>query len=128
MSSLLVPCYCKWKPKFTSFILDSSSIRSKQFFLEVKCCKCLFLFGPVLLREGTFQKILFRGLVNVILYSFQVFLQHLNVLLSLSTFTALWLTILDFMDKYMHSDESDLLVSAFVEGKGRQADRQTDRQ
>lgn len=58
-----------------------------------------------------FQTVLFRGLVNVILYSFQVFLQHLNVLLSLSTFTALWLTILDFMDKYMHSDESDLLVS-----------------
>ena len=41
----------------------------------------------------------------------QVFLQHLTPLLSLSTFTALWLTILDFMDKYMHADKSDLLVS-----------------
>ena len=41
----------------------------------------------------------------------QVFLQHLSPLLSLSTFTALWLTILDFMDKYMHADNSDLLVS-----------------
>lgn len=40
----------------------------------------------------------------------QVFLQHLTPLLSLSTFTALWLTILEFMDKYMHADNSDLLV------------------
>ena len=41
----------------------------------------------------------------------QVFLQHLSPLLQLSTFTALWLTILEFMDKYMHADRSDLLVS-----------------
>lgn len=46
--------------------------------------------------------------------SFQVFLQHLSPLLSLSTFTALWLTILDFMDKYMHADKSDLLVSGLL--------------
>lgn len=45
---------------------------------------------------------------------FQVFLQHLSPLLSLSTFTALWLTILDFMDKYMHADKSDLLVSGLL--------------
>lgn len=41
---------------------------------------------------------------------FQVFLQHLSPLLSLPTFAALWLTILDFMDKYMHAGSSDLLV------------------
>lgn len=41
----------------------------------------------------------------------QVFLQHLSPLLSLPTFTALWVTILDFMDKYMHAGSSDLLVS-----------------
>lgn len=41
----------------------------------------------------------------------QVFLQHLSPLLSLPTFAALWLTILDFMDKYMHAGSSDLLVS-----------------
>jgi brefeldin A-resistance guanine nucleotide exchange factor 1 len=41
----------------------------------------------------------------------KVFLHHLTPLLSLPTFTALWLTILDFMDKYMHVDNSDLLVS-----------------
>ena len=41
----------------------------------------------------------------------KVFLQHLTPLLSLPTFTALWLTILDFMDKFMRSDKSDLLVS-----------------
>ena len=40
----------------------------------------------------------------------QVFLQHLSPLLTLPTFTALWLTILEFMDKYMHADRSDLLV------------------
>lgn len=40
----------------------------------------------------------------------QVFLQHLSPLLSLPTFAALWLTILDFMDKYMHAGSSDLLV------------------
>ncbi|XP_038060765.1 Golgi-specific brefeldin A-resistance guanine nucleotide exchange factor 1-like [Patiria miniata] len=45
----------------------------------------------------------------------KVFLQHLTPLLSLSTFTALWLTILDFMDKYMHADKSDLLYEAIPE-------------
>lgn len=45
----------------------------------------------------------------------KVFLQHLSPLLSLSTFTALWLTILDFMDKYMHADKSDLLLEAIPE-------------
>lgn len=43
----------------------------------------------------------------------KVFLHHLTPLLSLPTFTALWLTILDFIDKYMHVDRSDLLVSIF---------------
>lgn len=46
----------------------------------------------------------------ILFFQLQVFLQHLTPLLSLSTFTALWLTILDFMDKYMHADRSDLLV------------------
>jgi golgi-specific brefeldin A-resistance guanine nucleotide exchange factor 1 len=41
----------------------------------------------------------------------KVFLQHLTTLARLSTFTALWLTILDYMDKYMKSDKSDLLVT-----------------
>ncbi|XP_071953967.1 Golgi-specific brefeldin A-resistance guanine nucleotide exchange factor 1-like isoform X2 [Antedon mediterranea] len=45
----------------------------------------------------------------------KVFLQHLSPLLSLATFTALWLTILDFMDKYMHADKSDLLFEAIPE-------------
>ncbi|GAB1302491.1 Golgi-specific brefeldin A-resistance factor 1 [Apodemus speciosus] len=44
-----------------------------------------------------------------------VFLQHLSPLLSLSTFAALWLTILDFMDKYMHAGSSDLLSEAIPE-------------
>ncbi|ESO85819.1 hypothetical protein LOTGIDRAFT_130403 [Lottia gigantea] len=45
----------------------------------------------------------------------KVFLQHLSPLLSLTTFTALWLTILDFMEKYMHADRSDLLSEAIPE-------------
>ena len=39
----------------------------------------------------------------------KVFLQHLSPLLTLPTFTALWLTILEFMDKYQHAHRSDLL-------------------
>ncbi|KAK5641442.1 hypothetical protein RI129_009989 [Pyrocoelia pectoralis] len=45
----------------------------------------------------------------------KVFLHHLTPLLSLPTFTQLWLTILDFMDKYMHADNSDLLYEAIPE-------------
>lgn len=45
----------------------------------------------------------------------KVFLHHLTPLQSLPTFTALWLTILDFMDKYMHADKSDLLCEAIPE-------------
>lgn len=45
----------------------------------------------------------------------KAFLQHLNTLISLSTFTALWMTILDFMDKYMNADNSDLLYEAIPE-------------
>jgi len=45
----------------------------------------------------------------------KAFLQHLNTFISLSTFTALWMTILDFMDKYMHADNSDLLFEAIPE-------------
>lgn len=45
----------------------------------------------------------------------KVFLQHLSPLLSLSTFTALWLTILEYMDKYMHLERSDLLWEAIPE-------------
>ncbi|XP_039279024.1 Golgi-specific brefeldin A-resistance guanine nucleotide exchange factor 1 isoform X3 [Nilaparvata lugens] len=45
----------------------------------------------------------------------KVFLHHLTPLQTLPTFTALWLTILDFMDKYMHADRSDLLYEAIPE-------------
>ena len=40
----------------------------------------------------------------------KVFLQHLTTLARLSTFTALWLTILDYMDKYIKSDKTDNLL------------------
>lgn len=40
----------------------------------------------------------------------RIFLQHLSPLLTLPTFTALWLTILDFMEKYFQSDQTDMLV------------------
>lgn len=37
----------------------------------------------------------------------KVFLQHYNALLELPTFTALWLTLLDFMEKYMHFEKNE---------------------
>ena len=45
----------------------------------------------------------------------KVFLQHLVPLLNLPTFTALWLTLLDVMDKYMHVEHNDLLAEAVPE-------------
>ncbi|XP_044272751.1 Golgi-specific brefeldin A-resistance guanine nucleotide exchange factor 1 [Tribolium madens] len=45
----------------------------------------------------------------------KVFLHHLTPLLSLPTFSNLWLVILDFIDKYMHADKSDLLAEAIPE-------------
>jgi len=44
----------------------------------------------------------------------RIFLQHLTPLLILPTFTTLWLTILDFMDKYSKTDQTDLLVRRFI--------------
>ena len=41
----------------------------------------------------------------------QVFLQHLPSLSQLQNFPELWLGILDFMDKFLLLDNSDLLVS-----------------
>jgi hypothetical protein len=45
----------------------------------------------------------------------KVFLQHLTPLASLQTFTALWLTILDFMEKFIKAATSDLLADAVPE-------------
>lgn len=45
----------------------------------------------------------------------KVFLQHLGPLLQLPTFTALWLTLLDFMDKFMHVEHSDQLAESVPE-------------
>ncbi|XP_047493913.1 Golgi-specific brefeldin A-resistance guanine nucleotide exchange factor 1-like isoform X2 [Penaeus chinensis] len=45
----------------------------------------------------------------------KVYLRHLTPLLTLSTFTALWLTILDFMDKYLNTQHSDHLSDAIPE-------------
>jgi brefeldin A-resistance guanine nucleotide exchange factor 1 len=45
----------------------------------------------------------------------KVFLQHLTPLASLPTFTLLWKTILDFMEKFMKAASSDLLADAVPE-------------
>ncbi|QQP54310.1 Golgi brefeldin A resistant guanine nucleotide exchange factor 1, partial [Caligus rogercresseyi] len=45
----------------------------------------------------------------------KVFLQHLTPLTQLSTFNALWLTILDFMEKFIASAKSDVLADAIPE-------------
>ena len=47
---------------------------------------------------------------------FQVFLQHLPSLSLLQNFPELWLGILNFMDKYLRLDNSDLLVSKPITG------------
>ena len=44
-----------------------------------------------------------------------VFLQHLGPLSSLPTFTALWLTILDFLAQFVSTASSDLLADALPE-------------
>ena len=41
----------------------------------------------------------------------KVFLQRLTLLSSLDTFLDLWIGILDIMDKYMHIEGHELLVS-----------------
>ena len=45
----------------------------------------------------------------------KVFLQHLGPLTSLQTFTALWMTILDYMEKFIKAASSDLLADAVPE-------------
>ena len=45
----------------------------------------------------------------------KVFLQHLTPLTTLPTFTALWLTVLDFMQKFIRAATSDLLADAVPE-------------
>ncbi|CAL4066490.1 unnamed protein product [Meganyctiphanes norvegica] len=45
----------------------------------------------------------------------KVYLRHLTPLLALPTFTALWLTVLDFMDKYLNTHRSDHLNDAIPE-------------
>ena len=45
----------------------------------------------------------------------KVFLQHLTALLSLEDFTGLWLRVLDYMDRYMHAGQSELLAEAIPE-------------
>ena len=80
--------------------------------------------------ESVFQKVLFPLLsqlldtthINDQIYGIEetrvrvsqllcrIFLQHLTPLLNLATFTAIWMTILDFMDKYSKIDQTDMLV------------------
>ena len=103
-----------------------------QSFSTVICQDTNTFFSKYQIDVSSLLQILAKTCCDVLSYRnfvelFQVFLQHLNLLLSLPTFTALWLTILDFMDKYMHSDESDLLVKFIIRylcstaplGKGR---------
>lgn len=62
--------------------------------------------GPVAMAE-------FRNRAATVLS--KVFLHHLTPLLSLPTFPNLWTNILDFMEKYMHADKSDILYEAIPE-------------
>ncbi|CAF3886360.1 unnamed protein product [Adineta steineri] len=85
--------------------------------------------------ESVFNKVLFPLLVKLLettnindpIYGIEetrvrvsqllcrIFLQHLTPLLNLSTFTTIWLTILDFMDKYSKIDQTDMLRESIRE-------------
>lgn len=41
--------------------------------------------------------------------------QHLAPLATLPTFSALWMTMLDFCERYLHTERSDLLAEAIPE-------------
>ncbi|MFH4973909.1 hypothetical protein AB6A40_000618 [Gnathostoma spinigerum] len=45
----------------------------------------------------------------------KILLNHLTPLGSLPSFSALWIRLLDFMDRYLHTDRSDLLSEAVPE-------------
>ncbi|CAG9763319.1 unnamed protein product [Ceutorhynchus assimilis] len=62
--------------------------------------------GPIAMAE-------FRNRAATVLS--KVFLHHLTPLLSLPTFPNLWTNILDYMDRYMHADKSDILSEAIPE-------------
>ncbi|CAF0848856.1 unnamed protein product [Adineta ricciae] len=85
--------------------------------------------------ESVFQKVLFPLLsqlldttnINDQIYGIEetrvrvsqllcrIFLQHLTPLLNLTTFTTIWMTILDFMDKYSKIDQTDMLRESIRE-------------
>lgn len=114
--------------------------RSQDFFLfKVRMTAITYLQRALLVHdlqtltadewESCFNRVLFPLLAKLLELDFadephleetrvraatvlsKVFLHHLTPLLSLPTFTTLWLNILDFMNKYMHVEKSDLLVS-----------------
>ncbi len=58
---------------------------------------------------------LYFSSIICLLRGVQVFLQHLGPLSSLPTFTALWLTILDFLAQFVSTASSDLLADALPE-------------
>lgn len=80
--------------------------------------------------ESVFNKVLFPLLVKLLettnindyIYGLEetrvrvsqllcrIFLQHLTALLTLPSFTTIWLNILEFMDKYSKIDQTDMLV------------------
>lgn len=80
----------------------ASTLLSKVSDLDIKLSVC----WSTTMRES--QLITSYDLCTSVLI--QVYLQHLSLLLTIPTFTALWLTILDFMDKFLKADHSGQLV------------------
>jgi len=79
--------------------------------------KVLFPLLAALLQPlpGTSPSSLEETRVRVATLVQKVYLRHLTPLLALPTFTALWLTVLDFMDKYLNTHRSDHLNDAIPE-------------
>ena len=131
-SVLWSKCWCPILQGIARLCCDSRrAVRSS----AVSCLqRCILSFELHILEpiewESVFSKVLFPLLIKLLettsqidpMYGIEetrvrvsqllcrIFLQHLTPLLSLSTFTTLWLTILDFMDKYSKTDQTDMLV------------------
>ena len=75
--------------------LEETRVRSSNLL-----CKVRFVDGP--------RSLCCHGQPTT---THQVFLQHLPALAQLASFGVLWMEILTVMDKYIHLDNCDLLVS-----------------
>ncbi|CAM4905012.1 unnamed protein product [Rotaria socialis] len=130
-SVLWYKCWCPILQGIARLCCDSRrAVRSSSLGYLQRCVLLpeLHILAPIE-WESAFNKVLFPLLLQLLettntsdhTYGIEetrvrvsqllcrIFLQHLTPLLTLSTFTTVWLTILDFMDKYSKIDQTDML-------------------